>query len=260
MPRRERLDRLLVAQGLAPTRESAQALILAGTVRVDGETAHRAGAPIPETAVVTIDAGRRYVSRGGEKLEGALEDLGIDVVDSVCLDIGASTGGFTDCLLTRGARRVHAVDVGRGQLDWKLRNDPRVSAREGLNAREPFELAEPVDLIVADVSFISLSLAVPPSFRHLKDDGDVIVLVKPQFEAGRESVGKGGLVRDPRVRAACVMSVAAHFAREGVGALAVAPSRLHGREGNREIFLHARRGRTALDADALLAAAERAAA
>ena len=260
MPRRERLDRLLVSHGLAPTRENAQALILAGSVRVDGETAHRAAAPIADTAVLTVDAGRRYVSRGGDKLAGALEDLGLDVADTVCLDIGASTGGFTDCLLTHGARRVYAIDVGHGQLDWKLRNDPRVFAREGVNAREAFDLPEPVDLIVADVSFISLTLAVPPSFRHLRDDGDVVALVKPQFEAGRENVGRGGVVRDARVRAACVMSVAAHFARDGVGPVAVAASRVHGREGNREIFLHARKGRTALDAEGLLAAAERAAA
>ncbi len=248
-----------MARGLAPSRERAQALILAGVVRVDGETAHRAAAPVVDTAALTVDAGRRYVSRGGEKLEGALEDLGLDVCGRVCLDIGASTGGFTDCLLARGALRVHAVDVGRGQLDWKLRGDPRVSFREGVNARESFDLAEPVDLIVADVSFIALGLAVPPSFRHVKDDGDVVVLVKPQFEAGRENVGSGGIVREAPVRAACVVSVAERFARDGVGAVAIAPSRLAGREGNREIFLHARKGATALDTAALLLAAERAA-
>ena len=239
---RVRLDQLLVARELAPSRERAQALILAGAVQVDGRRADRAAAPVAADAALTVASGPRYVSRGGDKLAGALDDLRIDVAGKVALDVGSSTGGFTDCLLQRGALRVHCVDVGKGQLDWKLRTDPRVSVREGLNAREGFELPEPVDLIVADLSFISLRLALPPSFRHLKEGGDVVALVKPQFEAGREHVGAGGIVRDAAARAAAAVAVAERFTAEGAGALAIVPSRLAGREGNRELFLHARKG------------------
>lgn len=260
MTRRLRLDQLLVQRELAPSRERAQALILAGAVRVSGDRADRAAAPVAEDAVVTIEAGPRFVSRGGEKLEGALDDLGVDVARGVALDVGSSTGGFTDCLLQRGAERVYAVDVGKGQLDWKLRNDPRVRVMEGINAREGFDLPEAVDVVVADVSFISLRLALPPSFRHLRDGGAVVALVKPQFEAGREAVEKGGIVRDPRARAAAVVAVAEHFAREGAGVIAIAPSRLSGREGNREIFVHALKGARGLAPAELRTAADRAAA
>ena len=239
---RVRLDQLLVARELAPSRERAQALILAGAVRVDGRRADRAAAPVAADAALTVASGPRYVSRGGDKLAGALDDLRIDVAGKVALDVGSSTGGFTDCLLQRGALRVHCVDVGKGQLDWKLRTDPRVTVREGLNAREGFELAEPVDLIVADLSFISLRLALPPSFRHLKEGGDIVALVKPQFEAGREHVGPGGIARAAAARAAAAVAVAERFTAEGAGALAIVPSRLAGREGNRELFLHARKG------------------
>ena len=242
MAARVRLDQLLVQRALAPSRERAQALILAGAVRVDGEVADRAAAPIPETAAVTVVAGPRFVSRGGEKLDGALEDFAIGVGGKVVLDVGASTGGFTDCVLQRGARRVYAIDVGRGQLDWKLRTDARVVSREGVNARVGFELPEPVDLIVADLSFISLRIGLPPSFRLLRDGGDVVALVKPQFEAGRDAVGRGGIVRDPAARAAAAVRVAEAFTALGVGAVAIAASRLAGREGNREIFLHCRQG------------------
>jgi 23S rRNA (cytidine1920-2'-O)/16S rRNA (cytidine1409-2'-O)-methyltransferase len=258
--RRIRLDQLLVQRELAPSRERAQALILAGAVRVSGDRADRAAAPVAEDAVVTIEGGPRFVSRGGEKLEGALEDFGIDVKSAVALDVGSSTGGFTDCLLRRGASRVYAVDVGKGQLDWKLRNDPRVRVMEGVNAREGFDLPEPVDIVVADLSFISLRLALPPSFRHLRDGGAVIALVKPQFEAGRESVEKGGIVRDSRARADAVVTVAEHFAREGAGVVAVAASQVAGREGNREIFVHAVKGSPGLVAAELRSAADRAAA
>ena len=242
MSERVRLDQLLVARELAPSRERAQALILAGAVQVDGRRADRAAAPVAADVALTVASGPRYVSRGGEKLAGVLDDLGLDVAGKVVLDVGSSTGGFTDCLLQRGALRVHCVDVGKGQLDWKIRTDPRVAVREGLNAREGFELPEPVDLIVADVSFISLRLALPPSFRHLKEGGDVVALVKPQFEAGREHVGPGGIVRAAAARAAAAVAVAERFTAEGVGALAIVPSRLAGREGNRELFLHARKG------------------
>jgi len=257
--RRLRLDQLLVQRELAPSRERAQALILAGAVRVSGDRADRAAAPVAEDAVVTIEAGPRFVSRGGEKLSGALDDLGIEVKGAVALDVGSSTGGFTDCLLQRGATRVYAVDVGKGQLDWKLRSDPRVRVMEGINAREGFDLPEAVDIIVADVSFISLRLALPPAFRHLRDRGAVVALVKPQFEAGRESVEKGGIVRDAGARAAAVVAVAEHFAREGAGVIAVAPSRIAGREGNREIFVHAVKGAPGLASSELRIVADRAA-
>src|SRR5205085_12691482 len=154
--------------------------------------------PVSDAAAITIDGGPRFVSRGGEKLDAALEELGIDVSGKIVLDVGSSTGGFTDCVLQRGAARVYAIDVGKGQLDWRLRTDPRVIAREGVNAREGFDLPEPVDIVVADLSFISLRIALLPSFRHLRDGGDVVALVKPQFEAGREAVGRGGIVRDPK--------------------------------------------------------------
>jgi 23S rRNA (cytidine1920-2'-O)/16S rRNA (cytidine1409-2'-O)-methyltransferase len=257
--RRVRLDQLLVQRSLAPSRERAQALILAGAVRVDGDHVRRSADSVADDATVTIDAGPRFVSRGGEKLDAALDEIGLDVRGRVVLDVGSSTGGFTDCLLQRGAARVYAVDVGKGQLEWKLRNDARVVVMEGVNAREGVDLPEPVDLIVADVSFISLRLALPPSFAHLRDGGDVVALVKPQFEAGREAVGRGGIVRDPVARAASVIAVAARLAQDGVPVMAVVPSRVPGREGNREIFVHARRGGTALEASALREAAERAA-
>ena len=259
MKRRVRLDQLLVQRELAPSRERAQALILAGAVRVSGDRADRAAAPVAEDAVVTVETGPRFVSRGGEKLEGALDDFELAVAGVVALDVGSSTGGFTDCLLQHGASRVYAVDVGRGQLDWKLRNDERVRVMEGINAREGFELPEAVDVIVADLSFISLRLALPPSFRHLRHGGPVVALVKPQFEAGRAAVEKGGIVRDGGARAAAVVAVAEQFARDGAGVVAVAPSRLAGREGNREIFIHAVKGNAGLLPDELRSAADQAA-
>lgn len=242
MATRVRLDQLLVQRSLAPSRERAQALILAGAVRVDGEVADRAAAPVSDAAAITVASGPRFVSRGGEKLDAALDELGVKVAGMVALDVGSSTGGFTDCLLQRGAVRVYAIDVGKGQLDWKLRTDARVIAREGVNAREGFELPERVDLVVADVSFISLRIALLPSFRHLREGGDVVALVKPQFEAGRAAVGRGGIVRDAKDRADATVAVCEAFTAVGVGTVAIVPSRLPGREGNREIFVHSRKG------------------
>src|SRR3989442_13999399 len=201
VPKRVRLDQLLVERGLAPSRERAQALILAGVVRVDGARADRAAAPVRDGSDVAVDPGRRYVSRGGDKLAGALDAFAVDVRGRVAIDVGASTGGFTDVLLQRGAARVHAVDVGRGQLDWKLRSDPRVALHEGVNAREGIPIAERVDLVVADVSFISLRLVLPPALALLRDGGDVVALVKPQFEAGRGAVRTGGPVGATAARA-----------------------------------------------------------
>ena len=257
--RRVRLDQLLVRRALAPSRERAQALILAGAVRVDGERMSRSADTVSEDSSITLDAGPRFVSRGGEKLDAALDELRLDVTDRVALDIGSSTGGFTDCLLQRGAARVYAVDVGKGQLEWKLRQDPRVVVMEGVNAREGVDLPEDVDLIVADVSFISLRLALTPSLARLRDAGDVVALVKPQFEAGRDAVGRGGIVRDPQARADAVIAVARALKNAGTPVIAVVPSRLPGREGNREIFVHARRGAAPLDDGALGDAARRAA-
>ncbi len=260
MARRVRLDRLLVQRALAPSRERAQTLILAGAVRVDGIPVRRGADSVSADAALTVEGGPRFASRGGDKLDAALDELGLDVRDRVALDVGSSTGGFTDCLLQRGARRVYAVDVGKGQLDWRLRSDPRVVVMEGVNAREGFDLPEPVGVLVADLSFISLRLALPPSFRHLREGGDVVALVKPQFEAGRDAVGAGGIVRDPAARAGAVVAVAERFAREGVPVVAIVPSRVPGREGNREIFVHAVRGGTPLPAERLRDAASRAAA
>jgi 23S rRNA (cytidine1920-2'-O)/16S rRNA (cytidine1409-2'-O)-methyltransferase len=248
VPPRIRLDQLLVKRGLAPSRERAQALILAGRIRLRGERADRAAALLDADAELSVDEGPRYASRGGDKLAAALDELGLDVAGRIALDLGSSTGGFTDVLLQREAVRVYAVDVGKGQLDWRLRNDARVVVMEGINAREGIELPEQVDLLVADLSFISLRVAVPPSFKHLRPGADVLVLVKPQFEAGREAVGKGGIVRDAAARAAAVVAVAERFAVEGIAPQAVVPSRVPGREGNIEIFLHAKAGATPVPA------------
>jgi 23S rRNA (cytidine1920-2'-O)/16S rRNA (cytidine1409-2'-O)-methyltransferase len=256
LTKRVRLDQLLVQRELAPSRERAQALILAGAVRVDGGRADRAAAPVAEDADVAVDAGPKYVSRGGDKLAGALDALGLDVAGKVAIDVGSSTGGFTDVLLQRGAVRVHAVDVGKGQLEWRLRQDPRVIVHEGVNAREGVPVEWQVDLVVADVSFISLRLALPPSLAKVRDGGDVVALVKPQFEAGRDAVGKGGVVRDPETRAAAVISIAKDFESHGFGVVAVTPSPIAGREGNREIFVHARKGAPPID-ESLLAEAAR---
>jgi 23S rRNA (cytidine1920-2'-O)/16S rRNA (cytidine1409-2'-O)-methyltransferase len=259
LSKRVRLDQLLVQRELAPSRERAQALILAGAVRVDGGRADRAAAPVAEDAKVEIERGPRYVSRGGDKLAGALVALGLDAAGKVAIDVGSSTGGFTDVLLQRGAARVHAIDVGKGQLDWGLRQDPRVVVHEGVNARDGVPVPETVDLVVADVSFISLRLALPPSLANLRKGGDLVALVKPQFEAGREAVGKGGVVRDPAARADAVVAVARDLTSRGMGILAVVPSPIAGREGNREIFIHARKGATGLVVDAIVAAAREAA-
>jgi 23S rRNA (cytidine1920-2'-O)/16S rRNA (cytidine1409-2'-O)-methyltransferase len=192
-----RLDLALVERSLAPTRERAQALILAGVVRVDGETERRAARPIPPERSISIDEPPRFVSRGGLKLERALESFEIDVIGKVCLDAGASTGGFVDCLLQRGAKRVYAVDVGYGQLDWRLRENARVIVMERVNARYLESLPEPVDLVTADVSFISLRLVLPALRKLAVEGAPIVTLIKPQFEAGKGLVGKGGVVRHP---------------------------------------------------------------
>jgi 23S rRNA (cytidine1920-2'-O)/16S rRNA (cytidine1409-2'-O)-methyltransferase len=239
---RVRLDRQLVDRGLAESREKAQALIMAGDVLVDGRPAHKPGENVATSSTIEVRARPRFVGRGGIKLQAALDHFKIDPAGMLCLDIGASTGGFTDCLLQNGAARVHAVDVGHGQFDWKLRQDARVVVYEGLNARHLTlsDLGEPVDLAVCDVSFISATLILPAVAPLLKADGQMIVLVKPQFEAGREQVGKGGIVRDPAVQQAACDRVAA--AVEALGfCWSTIDSPIPGAEGNREILLHAHR-------------------
>jgi 23S rRNA (cytidine1920-2'-O)/16S rRNA (cytidine1409-2'-O)-methyltransferase len=234
---RQRLDLLLVERGLAPSRERAQALIMAQAVLVDGELARRAAATVPVGAQVEVRAAAPYVSRGGEKLAGALERTDIEVAGKRCLDVGASTGGFTDCLLQAGAAHVTAVDVGYGQLATTLRDDPRVEVRERTNARNLGPLPEPVDLCVMDLSFISVTTVLPAVLRSMRPGGDLLVLVKPQFEAGREEVGRGGVVRDPLVHAAAVAKVALWAIERGLRARGVFRSPLLGPAGNREFFL-----------------------
>jgi len=231
-----------VREGLAETRSRAQALILAGRVLVDDAPAEKAGSRIrPEARLRLRGAEKPFVSRGGEKLAGALEDLGVDPRGKRCLDVGASTGGFTDCLLRAGAREVVAVDVGYGQLDSRLRGDPRVRVLERTNARhlEPEAVGEGVELGVCDVSFISLRLLLP-RLVQLAPGAEWLLLVKPQFEVGRERVGKGGVVRDDADRLAAVDHVRQTAEDLGLVALGTAESRLAGPSGNREIFLHLR--------------------
>ncbi len=235
--RRERADQLLVSRGLARSRESARAMILAGEALLPNGRVEKPGQLLPADADVRLAERRRFVGRGGDKLAGALEDFRIDVRGLTALDVGASTGGFTDCLLQAGARRVYAVDVGRGQLAERLRRDERVSFREGVNARAPFELPEQADLVVADVSFISLRLVLPEALRHLRRPGLAVVLVKPQFEAGRGAAGARGVVRSPATHAQVVGGFCLWGIGEGLRVLGVRASRLTGDAGNREFFV-----------------------
>jgi 23S rRNA (cytidine1920-2'-O)/16S rRNA (cytidine1409-2'-O)-methyltransferase len=234
---RERIDRLLVARGLAPTREKAQALILAGDVAANGAVVRTAGTLLPLDAELSVAAPPPYVSRGGLKLAGALAAFPIDPSGRVCADVGASTGGFTDLLLQRGAQRVYAIDVGYGQLDPGLRADPRVVVLDRTNARYLRSLPEPVSLVTVDVSFISLAKILPALRGWLTAEGEVIALVKPQFEVGASQVGKGGVVRDAGVRARAVVTVAEAARALDLRVRGVCPSPIAGPAGNREIFL-----------------------
>jgi len=237
-----RLDQILTERGLADSREKARAMILAGSVTVDGQKAEKPGHSYPIDCRIEVAALPPFVSRGGIKLAAALDHFQISVQDFVCLDVGSSTGGFTDCLLQRGAAKVWDVDVGRGQLDWKLRNDPRVVVREGVNARylSSEDFPQPFDLAVCDASFISATLLLPSMSALLKEHGEMVILVKPQFEVGREQVGKGGIVRDPKLHAHVCERVRA--AVEALGFQAeIMDSPILGAEGNKEFLLHARR-------------------
>jgi len=238
-----RLDVLMVEKGLAPSRERARSLILAHQVSVDGKVVSKAGSAVEHTAKVELAVpDHPYVGRGGIKLAHALDAFGISVAGRWALDIGASTGGFTDVLLQRGAAKVIALDVGHGQLEWKLRNDPRVIVREGVNARNlgPGDVSEKVDLVTIDVAFISLGHIFPALPRVLSHGSDIVALVKPQFEAGREEVGKGGLVTDPAIHEAVVARVSEQAAAAGLARTGFTPSPITGASGNREFFLHLR--------------------
>jgi 23S rRNA (cytidine1920-2'-O)/16S rRNA (cytidine1409-2'-O)-methyltransferase len=235
---KKRLDVLLVERELVETRQRAQALILAGDVRVNDQVSSKAGAFVAEDATITIRAPLKYVSRGGLKLEGALDAFALDVRDKTCADIGASTGGFTDCLLQRSAARVYAIDVGYGQLAWKLRNDPRVVVMDRVNIRHLDGLPEPLALAVIDVAFISLTLVLPVVKRLLQPRGNVVVLVKPQFEAGRAQVGKGGIVRDARVHREVLEKIAQYAIANDWCVRGVCRSPITGADGNVEFFFH----------------------
>jgi 23S rRNA (cytidine1920-2'-O)/16S rRNA (cytidine1409-2'-O)-methyltransferase len=241
---RMRLDRALVERGLAASRERAGAMILAGRVTVDGRVVTKAGTPVAADAQVALLApDHPYVGRGGIKLAHALDAFRVDPAGRHALDIGASTGGFTDVLLQRGAAGVVALDVGHGQLDWRLRNDPRVIVREGVNARALTRDHVPatIDLVTIDVSFISLRLIFAALAPLLSGAADVVALVKPQFEAGREEVGRHGLVTDPAVHEAVVARATADAEGSGLARVAMTPSPITGTTGNQEFFLHLRK-------------------
>ena len=238
---KRRLDVLLVERGLVQGLQRALALILAGEVWVNGQRLSKAGTLVPEDAAIRI-TGKEipYVSRGGLKLEAALRQFEIDVTGFSCLDVGASTGGFTDCLLQHGARQVTAVDVGYGQLHWKLRSDPRVKVIERANIRhlDPRAIPEGVDLACIDVSFISLKIVVPAVLKFLKRPGQIICLVKPQFEVGKKMVEKGGVVRDPALHQAVIEDVAGALNESGLRQLGVIPSPILGPKGNQEYLAY----------------------
>jgi len=241
MKTKQRLDVLLLERGLVNSREKARALILAGQVLVDGQKLDKAGHAVSAEARVELLDSPRYVGRGGLKLEAALDHFAIPVTGKICLDIGSSTGGFTDCLLQGGAARVYAIDVGTGQLDWKLRNDPRVIAQEQVNARylTRTEVPEPIDLAVCDVSFISITMILPALGNLLQKDAEMVILVKPQFELEREQVGKGGIIRDPALHRQACQRVEEAVRRLGFET-SIFPSPVLGAEGNQEFLLYAR--------------------
>ena len=233
----KRLDQALVDRGLADSLDMARALIMAGQVMVGGRRAIAPGERVSAEDELRIDAGADYVGRGGTKLAAALDHFGLGVAGAVALDVGASTGGFTDCLLQRGAARVYAVDAGYGQMDYRLRQDSRVAVMERVNARKAFTLTEKVDLATVDVSFISVTRVLPSIAAHLKEHGRILLLVKPQFEARRNEVGRGGVVRDPTIHARVLARVIAWAVRNEYRLLGLTPSAIAGSSGNREFFV-----------------------
>ena len=237
---KKRLDVLLQESGLVESRSLAQKLIMAGEVRVNGNMVIKPSMQFTETDVITVDSGPQFVSRGGEKLQGAIDAFGLDHFDGfVCADVGASTGGFTDCLLQHGAEKVYAIDVGYGVLHWKLRNDPRVISMEKTNARDVRQLPEPIDLVTIDASFISLKILLPGIRNWLKSaDSSVIGLIKPQFEAGKEEAAKGaGVIRDPAVHASVLRDVLSFAEDNGFGIFGLTISPLVGPKGNVEFLV-----------------------
>jgi 23S rRNA (cytidine1920-2'-O)/16S rRNA (cytidine1409-2'-O)-methyltransferase len=253
---RRRADTLLAERGLAPSRTAAAATVRAGRVRLarNGSTVDKPSELVPEDAELIVEEGEEFVSRGGIKLKNALDELPVEVEDRLALDVGASTGGFTDCLLQRGARLVLAVDVGYGQLDWRLRQDSRVLVMERLNARHLGDSHLPFrpEVITVDVSFISLAMLVPPIVATAADRFDLLGLVKPQFELGKEKVGKGGVVRDAGDRRQAIRDVAKAAEKEGLVVRGLASSGLPGPKGNRETFVWASRSGDAIDLEAAL--------
>lgn len=242
---KERLDVLLVKKGLAPSREKAKAVIMAGSVYVDGQKEDKAGSVFDEESAQIEVRGHAlpYVSRGGLKLEKALKVFPITLTDKICMDIGASTGGFTDCMLQNGAARVYSVDVGYGQLDWKLRQDDRVVCMEKTNFRymTPEDIPDVLDFASVDVSFISLDKILTPAYALLKEQGEMVALIKPQFEAGREKVGKKGVVRDPKVHEEVISRIVRHADEVSFEVLDLAYSPIRGPEGNIEYLIHLRK-------------------
>jgi len=238
--KKERLDKLLVELNVVATRAKARALILGGSVKIDSNIADKAGAVVKPGSVLEVSEKSEFVSRGGEKLKSALDHFHPDLDGKIALDVGASTGGFTDCLLKYGARKVYAVDVGYGQLAWELRNDPRIVVLERTNARnlqrDMFE--EPPQFAVIDVSFISLTLVLPATAAVLSADGEIMALIKPQFEAGREHVGKGGVVRDDAVHRRVIQKISDFAADSGLLSRGVIESPLLGPAGNKEFFIY----------------------
>lgn len=236
MAQKVRLDVLLTDRDLAPSREVARRLIMAGEVRVNGEVRDKPGMKVQHDVAVEVKQMPRFVSRGGEKLAGALEAFPVEVAGRICADVGASTGGFTDCLLQNGAARIYAIDVGYGQIDYRLRSDARVVVMERTNARHLETLDEPVSLVVSDVSFISIRYLLPVIRGWLTDDAELLVLVKPQFEAGRDAVGKGGVVRDPDVHRRVLEDVLGAAQADGYIVRGIVPSPLKGPAGNVEFL------------------------
>jgi 23S rRNA (cytidine1920-2'-O)/16S rRNA (cytidine1409-2'-O)-methyltransferase len=239
MASKERADSLLVSRGLCDSREQAKRLILAGEVITNTTLVAKPSTKLDQDAPLTVKERPKFVSRGGFKIEGALDTFGIDPTGMTCLDVGASTGGFTDCLLQRGAVRVHAVDVGTNQLVWKLRSDPRVIVKEKFNARHmtPEDIGEKIDLAVTDVSFISLTRILPPMFATLKDEGQIVCLIKPQFELNREDISKGGIVRDPALHQRAVDKIHDFVTQElGYKWIQYIDSPIKGMEGNKEFL------------------------
>ena len=249
---KERLDVLLVKRNLAESREKAKAVIMAGNVFVDGQREDKAGTTFsPDVSIEVKGHALPYVSRGGLKLEKALAVFDVNVKDKVCTDVGSSTGGFTDCMLQNGARKVYAIDVGRGQLDWKLRQDSRVVCMEKTNIRyvTPEDIGEPVDFSSVDVSFISLTKVLEPIRNYLKEDGEIVALINPQFEAGREKVGKKGVVRDKAVHREVIEKIADYARNIGFGVMELDYSPIRGPEGNIEYLIRLKKGAESMGKD-----------